>query len=188
MPPFTASFFPPLIRNFPSSPFSIVCVQLGFFGWDDRLGSGFSNASSTEAQRCFLFLAITAFRSWARVLSALGDSAAADHFNECDCLECFFLLCVQNSDKSVRYAEAAITQARAADDFPFGMGIHAAAEAMIGKPNSKAPSDSNAPIHDCPSVQLIHDCPSVQLIHDCPSVQLIHDCPSVQLIHDCPSV
>ncbi len=34
---------------------------------------------------------------------------------------------------SIRYAAAAIAQARSRSDFPFELGIHAAAEAMIGQ-------------------------------------------------------
>jgi alpha-L-rhamnosidase len=47
-----------------------------FYGWDDRLGSGFAGADgSAEAQAAYGFLAMRAWRAWAGVLAATGDPA-----------------------------------------------------------------------------------------------------------------
>ena len=55
--------------------------QWEFYGWDDRLGGGFSNASTTESQWDYRFLSIRAFLGWADVLdSALGNATGAAHF------------------------------------------------------------------------------------------------------------
>ena len=117
-------------------------AQLGFFGWDDRLGSGFSNFSLQEAQLCFRYLAITTFQSWAKVLRANGNFSEADHFDAC--VSAFISMhfpaallmmrhcSVVDAFLRIRYATAAVVQARSDPEFPFGIGIHAAAEAMIG--------------------------------------------------------
>ena len=47
-------------------------ATLTFFGWDDRLGSGFQNASCDESQWAYRFLAVKEFGRWAGVLDATG--------------------------------------------------------------------------------------------------------------------
>jgi hypothetical protein len=87
-------------------------TQGGFYGWDDRLGSGFSNWRAAEPQAVYRHLCITAWRAWAGVLRGTGNATGAAHYEA--------------------YADAAIAATRAAPAFPAALGLHSAAEAMIG--------------------------------------------------------
>lgn len=53
---------------------------LSFFGWDDRVGAGFANASTTESQFAYRFLSMRAWSEWASAMSAVGNATAAGHF------------------------------------------------------------------------------------------------------------
>jgi hypothetical protein len=56
-------------------------AKLAFYGWDDRIGSGFAGADgSAEAQAAYGFLAMRAWHAWAGVLAATGDPAGAAHW------------------------------------------------------------------------------------------------------------
>ena len=55
--------------------------SLTFFGWDDRLGSGFANASCDESQWAYRFIAVKEFNRWGDVLAASGDAAGAAVFH-----------------------------------------------------------------------------------------------------------
>ena len=50
---------------------------LTFFGWDDRLGSGFQDASTTESQWAYRFLALHAYSRLSTALAARGDAGGA---------------------------------------------------------------------------------------------------------------
>lgn len=47
-------------------------AQLTFYGWDERLGAGFENASCAESQRDFSMLTARASREFAAALNAAG--------------------------------------------------------------------------------------------------------------------
>ena len=56
-------------------------VHLGFYGWDDRLGSGFvDSTSSNETQAAYRALAIRSWRAWAAVCAAVGNATDASHW------------------------------------------------------------------------------------------------------------
>jgi alpha-L-rhamnosidase len=84
---------------------------LGFYGWDDRLGSGFNNASCAEAVAAYRSLAIRAWREWARVVASAGTGGNATHWTG--------------------YADAAVNATRAAGaDWWAPLGLFAAADAL----------------------------------------------------------
>jgi hypothetical protein len=90
--------------------------QWEFYGWDDRLGGGFSNASTTESQWDYRFLSIRAFLGWADVLdSARSNATGAAHF------------------RAYALSGAAFVRAQLGDAAWFApgvLGVHAAAEAL----------------------------------------------------------
>ena len=49
--------------------------------WDDRLGSGFANASALESQYDYRFLVLRTYSDWVEVMTVLGQTSTADHFN-----------------------------------------------------------------------------------------------------------
>ena len=48
-----------------------------FFGWDDRLGSGFQNASCSESQWTYKLVLVRLLARWGETLGAAGDGAGA---------------------------------------------------------------------------------------------------------------
>jgi hypothetical protein len=87
--------------------------HLGFYGWDDRLGSGFvGSATSAEAQAAYRSLAIRSWRAWADVCAAVGNSTGALHF--------------------AAYAEAATNATRAPGSPAWyeALGLYASADAI----------------------------------------------------------
>lgn len=57
-------------------------TDLTFYGWDDRLGSGFSNASTVESQFAYRFLAMRTWREWAAAMTSVGNATGAQHYSE----------------------------------------------------------------------------------------------------------
>lgn len=55
--------------------------NLGFFGWDERIGAGFENASCPESQKVFQMLSIRTWREFATAMDALGRSDLRDKYN-----------------------------------------------------------------------------------------------------------
>ena len=98
-------------------------------GWDDRLGGGFSNASTTESQWDYRFLSIRAFLAWADILeSALGNATGAAHF------------------RAYAASGAAFVRAQLGDatwTAPGVLGVHAAAEAL-NTPGFATPAEAAA--------------------------------------------
>jgi alpha-L-rhamnosidase len=84
-----------------------------FYGWDDRLGGGFSNASVTESQWDYRFLVLRAWLLWADVNVLLGNQTVAD----------YWISSAKNASLFVR--------AQLGDFTAKGvLGVHAAAEAL----------------------------------------------------------
>jgi alpha-L-rhamnosidase len=88
-------------------------ASLGFSnGWDDRMGSGFSNATCDECEAFYRFLAIRTWREWARVLTAVGLAQNASHWNA--------------------YADAAVNATRAAGPSWYApLGLFAGSESIL---------------------------------------------------------
>lgn len=55
-------------------------APLGFYGWDDRLGSGFSDANCAENVAAYSFLAMRSWRTWSAVMNATGQTEKAQHW------------------------------------------------------------------------------------------------------------
>ena len=53
---------------------------LAFVGWDDRLGSGFANHTTTETQHLFRLLCIRAWRAAASFFNETGNGAASSKY------------------------------------------------------------------------------------------------------------
>lgn len=100
-------------------------VSLGFYGWDDRLGSGFVDSkSSAEAQAAYRSLAIRSWRAWAGVCAAVGDAGDAAHWTS--------------------YADAAVNSTRAPGSPAWyeSLGLYASADAInAGVPTAAETSD-----------------------------------------------
>ena len=88
-------------------------TSLTFFGWDDKLGSGFFNASYMESQYDFRFLVIRAWSDWASLMSISGNATAADHFRG-----------------YVQTKSAALRSKLGGDSWLTQLGTHASAEAI----------------------------------------------------------
>lgn len=100
-------------------------ISLGFYGWDDRLGSGFVDSkTSAEAQAAYRSLAIRSWRAWAGVCAAVGNSSGAAHWNA--------------------YADAATSATRAPGSPAWyaPLGLYASADAInAGVPTAAETSD-----------------------------------------------
>jgi hypothetical protein len=46
--------------------------NLGFYGWDERIGAGFENASCPESQKAYQMLSVRAWREFASAMQAMG--------------------------------------------------------------------------------------------------------------------
>ena len=93
--------------------FDDLRTGLTFFGWDDRLGSGFMNASYMETQWDFRFLVLRAWSDWAATMSVAGNATAAEHF------------------RGYVLEKSAWLRAQLGGDlWPSQLGTHAAAEAV----------------------------------------------------------
>ena len=89
--------------------------QWEFYGWDDRLGGGFSNASTTESQWDYRFLSMRAFLAYADIVESLGNATGAAHW------------------RAYAASGAAFARAQlgaATWTAPGALGVHAAAEAL----------------------------------------------------------
>jgi alpha-L-rhamnosidase len=88
-------------------------TKLTFFGWDDRLGAGFMNASYMETQYDFRFLVLRAWSDWAALMSISGNATAAGHFRE-----------------YVQTKSASLRATLGGDSWTNQLGTHASAEAI----------------------------------------------------------
>jgi hypothetical protein len=55
-------------------------TDLQFVGWDDRLGAGFSNASTVESQIVYRFLTVHAMKSAGSTLKAAGNASLGRYY------------------------------------------------------------------------------------------------------------
>lgn len=51
--------------------------QLGFMGWDERLGAGFENPQTQEAQNTYKMLCINAWKQFANAMSSVNETGLA---------------------------------------------------------------------------------------------------------------
>lgn len=84
--------------------------NLGFFGWDERLGSGFENPNCTENQNAYRMVAIGAWKHFAAVLEELGEKELAA--------------------KYLQYAKTKTQKITSDPLFYTKLGIHASADAI----------------------------------------------------------
>ena len=54
--------------------------NLGFYGWDERLGAGFENPNIEENQNGYQLLSIQAWKDFSEVLRDLGETELADKY------------------------------------------------------------------------------------------------------------
>ena len=87
--------------------------QWEFVGWDDRIGSGFSNASVTESQWLYRFLVLRAWISWIDINIFLGNQTAVDYYSAL----------ASNASAFIRTQLGDWT-------IPGRLGVHAVAEAL----------------------------------------------------------
>jgi hypothetical protein len=101
-------------------------TQMHFYGWDDRLGSGFANASTAESQWDYKLLLVKLLQRWGETLSAAGNATQGAQFSAL-------------SDTAWASVLAQLAAAAAPSGLPWWgvLGIHAAAEALTtGRLNS----------------------------------------------------
>jgi hypothetical protein len=55
--------------------------NLNFMGWDERLGAGFENPMTPDAQGAYRMLCINAWKQYAKAMMAIGETALADKYN-----------------------------------------------------------------------------------------------------------
>lgn len=91
-------------RNFDGKP------NLGFYGWDERLGAGFENGSNPETYRAYRMLSIHCWNTFAQFARQLGKTELYDKYNT--------------------YAQEKFAQLTKDTDWTKTYGIHAAADAI----------------------------------------------------------
>jgi len=84
--------------------------NLGFYGWDERLGAGFDNANCQESQNAYKMLSIRAWNLFAATMGAYGRSDLKTKYNG--------------------YASAKITALRQNAAWYQGFSLHACADAV----------------------------------------------------------
>ncbi|MGM9637279.1 MAG: hypothetical protein ACI3YK_04760, partial [Eubacteriales bacterium] len=85
-------------------------TNLGFFGWDERLGAGFENPNCIENQNAYRMVAIGAWKHFAAVLEDLGEKELAE--------------------KYLQYAKTKTEEFTSDPLFYTKLGIHASADAI----------------------------------------------------------
>ncbi len=84
--------------------------DLVFYGWDERLGAGFENASSTEPQNAYKMLAIRAWSEFATAMNSLGHKDLRDKYSS--------------------YASEKINELRQNESWYNSFGLHSASDAI----------------------------------------------------------
>jgi hypothetical protein len=84
--------------------------NLGFYGWDDRLGAGFDDASCPESQNAYKMLSIRAWQSFAAAMGAYGQTNLQTKYNG--------------------YANEKLAALRQSAGWYQGFGLHACADAV----------------------------------------------------------
>lgn len=106
--------------------FDDLRTSLTFAGWDDRLGAGFMNATTTEAEYDYRFLVLRAWGAWAATMSAAGNATGSAHYGG-----------------YVAEKGAWLRAALGGDAWPRALGTHAAAEAL-NAPGFATPAEAGA--------------------------------------------
>lgn len=84
--------------------------NLGFMGWDERLGAGFENTQIREAQNTYRMLCINGWRQFAKVMLSINENSLAKKYQQ--------------------YAAEKIKQLLADKKIADQFGIHAVSEAI----------------------------------------------------------
>ncbi|MDB5159033.1 MAG: hypothetical protein JWR50_3740 [Mucilaginibacter sp.] len=84
--------------------------NLGFYGWDERLGAGFENPTNTETKHAYTMLSIRAWLEFGNLLKQSGEEKLAD--------------------KYLRYAATKINEERKKGTWLNEFGLHASADAI----------------------------------------------------------
>ncbi len=84
--------------------------NLGFYGWDERLGAGFENANCPESQNAYKMLSIRAWKEFAATIGAYGRTDLQAKYNG--------------------YANEKMAALRQNAAWYHGFGLHAAADAV----------------------------------------------------------
>lgn len=90
--------------HFDSSP------NLGFYGWDERLGTGFENPGIAEPRHAYAMLSIQAWHSFGLLMKQIGENDLAN--------------------KYIQYAESKIQNERNKGQWLNEFGLHASADAI----------------------------------------------------------
>ena len=56
--------------------------QLGFMGWDERLGAGFENTQIKEAQNTYRMLCINGWKQFSKAMAAINENALAAKYQQ----------------------------------------------------------------------------------------------------------
>lgn len=84
--------------------------DLNFYGWDERLGAGFENATNAETRRAYQFLAIHCWNAFSKLAEKLGRNQAGAKYSG--------------------YAETKLRQIRNEKTWTNNTGLHASADAI----------------------------------------------------------
>lgn len=84
--------------------------NLGFYGWDERLGAGFENPNNTETRHAYTMLAIRTWLEFGNLLKQTGQEKLAD--------------------KYLQYAETKMDEERKKGIWLNEFGLHASADAI----------------------------------------------------------
>lgn len=56
--------------------------KLGFMGWDERLGAGFENPETKEAQNTYKMLCINAWKQFAKAMAEVNETSLAEKYQQ----------------------------------------------------------------------------------------------------------
>jgi len=84
--------------------------KLGFFGWDERLGAGFENPNTVEAQHAYSMLSVRSWIEFGHLMNQIGK--------------------VDLAKKYTGYALQKIDEQRKDKSWPNDFGLHASADAI----------------------------------------------------------
>ncbi len=72
--------------------------QLGFMGWDERLGAGFENTQIQEAQNTYRMLCINGWKQFSKAMAAISEKALAAKYQQFAAIK---IKQVQNDTKAI---------------------------------------------------------------------------------------
>ncbi|HTJ12625.1 MAG TPA: alpha-L-rhamnosidase C-terminal domain-containing protein [Dinghuibacter sp.] len=96
--------------------------NLGFYGWDERLGAGFENPDNPETTHAYQMLAIRCWKAFGRLAAALGRDDSREKYD--------------------RWADRKFEEIRSEKAWVSGFGLHAAADAVNTGMCSPAENDA----------------------------------------------